>query len=427
MRRGLARMAVSAALIAALLTGCAGAGKDDGGQSGGRQTVPLTIWGAENDQAILREFADSFAEHYAEYADFDIQIGVESESTAKDTVLTDVEAAADVYSFASDQLSDLVNAGALQPLDPMEEVFQKYVGKSVEDIKKANTEGSVESAMMDGTLYAFPRTADNGYFLYYDASVISEEDAKSWDTLLAAAQRAGKKVGMTLASGWYDASFFYSAGFTTSLNPDGTTSMDWNKTADYTGVQVAEGMARIAGDPAFMAVADGDMANQLASGQLCAAVSGVWDADVAQKVFGDGYSAAILPTFTVAGEQVQQLAVVGCKLVAVNAYSEYVGWAVLFADWMTNEEAQMKSFEQNSTGPSNIKVMNTDIVQQNVAIATLGEQSNYGVIQSVGQNYWDPAKTFGEMVAKGVLKEGDTAGIQAALDTLVEGVTAPIQ
>ena len=49
------------------------------------------------------------------------------------------------------------------------------------------------------------------------------------------------------------------------------------------------------------------------------------------------------------------------------------------------------------------------------------------MIQSVGQNYWDPAKTFGEMVAKGVLKEGDTAGIQAALDTLVEGVTAPIQ
>lgn len=87
----------------------------------------------------------------------------------------------------------------------------------------------------------------------------------------------------------------------------------------------------------------------------------------------------------------------------------------------------MKSFEKNSTGPSNINVMNTDIVQQNIAIATLGEQYNYGVIQSVGQNYWDPAKTFGEMVAKGVFKEGDTAGIQAALDTLVEGVTAPVQ
>ena len=427
MKRGLAHMAVSAALVSALLAGCSWAGKEAGGQDGGRQTVPLTIWGAENDQEILREFADSFAQHYAEYADFEIQIGVESESTAKDTVLTDVEAAADVYSFASDQLAELVNAGALQSLDKMDEVFQKYVGKSVEDLKTSNTEVSVESATMNGTLYAFPRTADNGYFLYYDSNVISEEEAKSWDSLLDAAQRAGKKVGMTLASGWYDASFFYSAGFTTSLNQDGTTSMDWNGTADYSGVEVTEAMARIAADPAFMAVVDGDMANQLASGQLCAAVSGVWDAPVAQTAFGDGYSAAILPSFTVAGEQVQQLAVVGCKLVAVNAYSEYVGWAVLFADWMTNEEAQMKSFEKNSTGPSNINVMNTDIVQQNIAIATLGEQYNYGVIQSVGQNYWDPAKTFGEMVAKGVFKEGDTAGIQAALDTLVEGVTAPVQ
>lgn len=246
MKRGLAHMAVSAALVSALLAGCSWAGKEAGGQDGGRQTVPLTIWGAENDQEILREFADSFAQHYAEYADFEIQIGVESESTAKDTVLTDVEAAADVYSFASDQLADLVNAGALQSLDKMDEVFQKYVGKSVEDLKTSNTEVSVESATMNGTLYAFPRTADNGYFLYYDSNVISEEEAKSWDSLLDAAQRAGKKVGMTLASGWYDASFFYSAGFTTSLNRTGAPPMDWNGTADYSGVEVTEAMARIA-------------------------------------------------------------------------------------------------------------------------------------------------------------------------------------
>lgn len=61
MKRGLAHMAVSAALVSALLAGCSWAGKEAGGQDGGRQTVPLTIWGAENDQEILREFADSFA------------------------------------------------------------------------------------------------------------------------------------------------------------------------------------------------------------------------------------------------------------------------------------------------------------------------------------------------------------------------------
>ena len=50
----------------------------------------------------------------------------------------------------------------------------------------------------------------------------------------------GKKVGMTLASGWYLAGFYYGAGFTTGLNADGTTSMDWNGTSPsgVTGVQV---------------------------------------------------------------------------------------------------------------------------------------------------------------------------------------------
>ena len=49
---------------------------------------------------------------------------------------------------------------------------------------------------------------------------------------------------MTLASGWYNASFFYGAGFTTGLNDDGTTTMDWNGTSadGYTGVDVVKGM-----------------------------------------------------------------------------------------------------------------------------------------------------------------------------------------
>ena len=54
---------------------------------------------------------------------------------------------------------------------------------------------------------------------------------------------------MTLASGWYNASFFYGAGFTTALNDDGSTAMDWNGTSadGVTGVQVVQSMLGIAG------------------------------------------------------------------------------------------------------------------------------------------------------------------------------------
>ena len=391
------------------------------------ETIKLTVWGAEEDQNLLKELTDKFQETYKDQT-FDIQIGVESESTAKDTVLTDVEAAADVYAFADDQISDLVKAGALLKLDDYADALQ-LAGKTLDDVKTANVDGSIEAATVDGSLYAFPRAADNGYFLYYDSSVLTEEDVASWDSLLAAADKAGKKVGMTLASGWYNASFFYGAGFTTGLNEDGTTAMDWNGTSadGYTGVDVVKGMLDIAGNSAFMAIADGDISNQLASGNLVACVSGTWDGITAQNVYGDGYAATKLPTFKVGDAQVQQGSVAGYKFVGVNGYSENSGWAVLLADYISNEEAQQAFFDQRESGPSNKNVAASDSVKENVALGALAQQAEFAQAQKVGGKYWDPAQTFGELIAQGTLSADDDAAIQEALDNLVDGATAPIE
>ncbi|MGM9538790.1 MAG: extracellular solute-binding protein [Candidatus Onthomonas sp.] len=393
-----------------------------------KQDVSLRVWGAEEDQALLSELVEGFKAQYADYANFDIQIGVESESTAKDTILTDIEAAADVFAFADDQLVDLVNAGALQSIDALNDALVAYTGKSVDDIKAANGAGSVTAASKDGTLYAFPMGGGNNYFLYYDASVLTEEDVASWDGLLAAASAAGKQVGMTLASGWYNASFFLGAGFTTGLNADGTTSIDWNGTSasGYTGVDVVKGMLNIASNSAFMPIADGDISNQIASGKLCAAVSGTWDASAAQEAFGDGYAATKLPTFTCAGDQVQQGCFSGFKLIGVNAYSKQAGWAALLAEYLTNEEAQTARFEARQLAPTNTNAASNEAVSANVAIAASSAQDAFGVVQSVGGKYWDPTATFGEMIAKQQLSADDDAGIQSALDELVAGVTAPV-
>ena len=158
-----------AAAMALSCTVCVSAAEDE--------TIKLTVWGAEEDQNLLKELTDKFQEKYADQK-FDIQIGVESESTAKDTILTDVEAGADVYAFADDQLPDLVKAGALLKLDDYAEALQ-LADTTLDDVKAANVEGSIDAATIDGSLYAFPRAADNGYCLYYDSSVSSEEAAAS--------------------------------------------------------------------------------------------------------------------------------------------------------------------------------------------------------------------------------------------------------
>ena len=423
-------------LVGAMAISMAACGKtssstDNGGSGNAgtsNETVSLRVWGGEEDQNLLKELVEKFKKTYPDQK-FDIEIGVESESTAKDTVLTDVEAAADVFAFASDQIVDLNNAKALANIEDMDAALQNYAKKSVADIKAANGDGSVEAASIDGKLMAFPMTGGNGYFLYYDSSVISDEDAATWDTLLAAADKAGKKVGMTLASGWYNASFFYGAGFTTGLNDDGTTAIDFNGTSKdgYTGVQVTQSMLNIASNKAFMAIADGDVSNQIAGGTLAAVISGTWDAENAQKVFGDGYAAAKLPTYTLDGKQVQQGSVSGYKFLGVNAYSKNVGWATVLAEFLTNEESQATRFEQRQLAPTNKKVAASDEVSKNVAIAASAAQDAYGVIPTVSAKYWDPAKTFGEMIAQGSISATDEKAIQDALDTMVEGAKAAVE
>lgn len=144
---------------------------DAGGGSGELENVSLTMWGAEEDQAMLQEMIDAFKEEYKDKANFDIKLGVCSESEARDNITTDVESAPDVYAFASDQIQTLVAAGALQEvtLNP-EAVIEANGGQDA---------GAVKAATVDGKLYAYPETADNGYFMYYNKEYFTEDDIYS--------------------------------------------------------------------------------------------------------------------------------------------------------------------------------------------------------------------------------------------------------
>lgn len=433
MKKKLLSMLLCATMVATMATGCGSDAEDNDGGASDKQadntsseTVSLTLWGAEEDQDFLKDVVSKFEAKYSDQK-FDIQIGVESESTAKDTVLKDIEAAADVYSFASDQLADLVRAGALTNIDEVGEALSKG-GKTLDDVKAEHVDGAIDAASVDGKMYAFPTSQGNSYMLYYDSSVVSEEDAGNWDTLLAAADKAGKRVGMTLNSGWYNAAFFYGAGFTTGLNADGTSTMDWNGTSPsgYKGVDVVKSMLQITSDSAFKAIPDGKISDNIKSGDYCAVVSGTWDAGVAQDTWGDGYAAIKLPTFTVGSDKVQMHPAYGYKLEAVNAYSKNAGWATLLAEFISNEESQAAHFKSGVQIPTNKKALEDPSIEENVAVTAILSEADFGVIQEVGGKYWDPAKTFGEMIAKGTLKANDDKKIQEALDNLVSGVTAPL-
>ena len=415
--------AVSAVTAAGILTACGGgAASSAASQSAAAAPseassaaeswgdVKLTMWGAEEDQTMLREMADAFIAENADKGNITIDIGVQSESSAKDTVLADPEAAADVFAFADDQLNELVAAGALQEvlLNP-------------DDVKSRNLAGSVNAATMNDKLYAYPMTADNGYFLYYDKSVLSEEDVQSMDTLLAKADASGKKFMMSLNDAWYIYSFYAGAGLKATLADDGiNTVCNWNEAP---GADVTQAILDISTQPAFKSGADADIVSGIKDGSCCAAISGTWNAGTAEETWGENYAATKLPTYTLNGEQVQMASFSGYKLVGVNPHSSNVGVAMLLADYITNEDNQAKRFNDRKLGPSNIKVNESEAVQSAPAIAALAAQSDYATLQRVGANYWSSAQSLGEILAS-----GDTQGktTQQLMDDAVAGITAPV-
>ena len=373
--------------------------------------VTLRIWGSENDQAMLAQMGESFKEKYASEASIELVFEVQGESDCKDVLLADVLNAADVFAFADDQLISLAASGVLKQVD------------NADAVKSANLAEAVSAACVGDRLYAFPMTADNGYFLYYDKSVFTEEDVQTMDGILAAAEAAGKKVAMDWSSGWYTYSFFGNTGMEFGLNEDGVTNYcTWNGSGNgVTGEQVAEAMYNIAQSPAFASMVNGDFIAGVQDGSVAACVSGVWDAANVKAAWGENYAAVKLPTYTCGDTQIQMASFSGYKMVGVNSYSEHVDWAMKFADWITNEENQKLRFEMRELGPANINAAGSDAVKQAPAIQALLQQSEFASLQRVGNNYWGPMQTFGETLAAG---NPEGKALQELLDTMVEGVTA---
>lgn len=372
--------------------------------------VSLTVWGAEEDQALLAQIVEGFKQEYGGSAQFDITIVAESESSCKDTLLGDINNAPDVFAFVDDQLMALVAAGVLEPVP------------DAERIKSENAEGAVTAASVNDTLYAYPMTADNGYFMYYNKAYFTEEDVKTLDSMLAVAAENGKKVAMDWSSGWYLYSFFGATGMEVGLNDDGISNYcTWNSSeGSVTGVDVAEAMIAISANPGFGNMVDSDFVAGVQDGSVIAGVSGVWDSAAIEEAWGSDYGAVKLPTYTCGGQQVQMASFAGYKMVGANAYSENVDWALKLAEWITNEQNQTLRFEQRGQGPSNINAADSEAIQQSPAIQALLSQSSHASLQRIGGAYWEPVSNFGQDIAGGNVSGED---LQKMMDEMVEAIT----
>ena len=426
MKKKLLSAILSVSLLSVTLAGCASSEADnavdtgetdseiaqvDGNEQLESGKVELRVWAEEADIECLQKMIDSFEQKYAGQAEFSITIEASSEADARNNILGDIHNAADVFSMTDDQLYSLIASGALSPVANQDE------------IKNANLADSVLAASYNDTMYAYPFSADNGYFLYYNKKYLSESDVKTFDRILEVAAENEKKVTMDLSSGWYLYSFFGQTGLELGLNDDGVTNYcNWDsREGKIKGVDVAQALLDITTNPGFTSAGDAGLIEGAKTDTCIAGVSGVWNAVSIQEIWGNDYAACKLPTYTCNGQQVQMASFKGYKMFGVNAYSEHLGWAHKLADWITNEENQTLRFEERMQGPSNINAASSDAVSKVPAIAAVIDQSQYGVLQRVGNSYWNACSTFANTIIAG---NPDNMPLQDLMDRLANGIAA---
>ena len=420
MKKKILASLLTMAVLCTTLTGCGSTGQNEAQEAAESvQTesttddgvVTLTVWAEEANWDVLNQMIDSFKEKHAGEAEFEITLVQESDAETKNVLLGDIYNGADIFPFADDQLNSLVAAGALEPVP------------NASEIKEANLEDAVAACSINDTLYAYPMTADNGYFMYYNKDYFTEEDVKTLDGMLAVAEEAGKKITMDWSSGWYLYAFFGNTGMEFGINDDGVNNhCNWNTTeGSIKGTDIAQSLLNISASPAFANAGDSDFLAGAQDGSVIAGVSGVWNEVEVRKAWGDNYGAVKLPTFTCAGQQVQMASFKGYKMMGVNYYSKHKEWALKLADWFTNEENQNLRFVERSQGPSNKNAAASDAVNKVPAIQAVIAQSEFGVLQRVGNSYWDAMTEFGATMAAGNPSGMD---LQEIMDTLVADITA---
>ena len=379
----------------------------------------VKVWCSElvNDEgyAVTEQFEEQIKAFLAANPDYNstycFEVSGMSEADSASQVLTDIALAPDLFCFAQDQLARLVQADALaQPGQ-----------QATANVKASNDAISVSAASVAGQLYAYPLTSDNGYYMYYDKSVVKNpEDLAS---IVADCEAAGKNICFELENAWYTASFFMATGCISNwtMSEEGKfTSVEdtWNSDA---GVIAMRGMQIVTKSEYYV----NDSKTFEGAGIV---VTGIWNANTAEAVLGENFGVADLPSFTVDGETYHLGSFSGNKLMGVKPQEDSAKVAMLhkLAQYLTNTECQLERYDAFQWGPSNLEAQADPDVKANVSLLALAAQNEYAIPQgNIHGSWWDIAKLLGGE-SKNAGKD-NVEDLKAALDTYEDTINGLLQ
>lgn len=360
----------------------------------------LTVWSPQEDQDTgwLAKECDAFKAAHPNW-DITFNYGVCAEGDAKSTITQDVENSADVYMLANDNIPDLVAANAIAELG----------GSYLDYVNTTNSDSIVASVTYNDAVVAFPFTS-NTWFMYYDKSVFSDDDIKSFDTMLEKG-----KVSFPLSNSWYIQAFYVANGCT--LFGDGT---DEAAGVDFSGdkaATVTKYLVDLCKNPNFINDADGAGIAGLRDGSVNAIFSGTWDAESVKEALGDNMGVAALPTVNIGGTEGQMKSFVGSKAIGVNPNAENMQVAMSLAAFLAGENAQKDHYDMRNILPTNINIA---IADDPIATAVTKVMTDTSIMQplvSTMGNYWSPAENMGKALVAGEITADNAAEKTEAMNT----------
>jgi len=395
--------------------GSAEGGKVDVSMFGDEKDITLKVWAPEKGVTLAKKQVEEFKKMYPDISFKSIEVVAQGENDAGTQIVNDPNKAADVFSFPSDQLNKL---DAAKVLSPVSKAF-------LDDIKASNVELTVKSATMNDTLYAYPETNDNGYYLVYDKKVVSDEDAKTFEGVLKACKDNKKEFIMDCGNGFYSCVFAFTGGaLIDGFEEDGETQ----KFVEYDEDEAVETLMAFAKlmkeyKGTFKSLDPAQITSGFQNGTLGAGVDGTWNSVADQDALKDDFGAAQLPTINVNGTDKPMISMFGYKYIGVNAKTKFPRSAHILAYYLASETCQVQRAEELGWGPSNIKAQENDVVKNNSTLQAIAAQSANAVPQvNIAGTFWQAMGTMGNEMMKDGWKPEDKEATKKLLQDTIRDV-----
>ncbi len=411
-----------ALLLSAGLVACGGNGGNTDNKSDNTKTsestqkekVYLSLWVPSEQVEWAEERIEAFkADPSNANKDIKVDIQAAQEGDIQEKVKNDPEAAADVFFFSGDHLGVLYDGGYLYPYS--ESVSNYVKGTMPDNIYASGTVGE--------QLYGIPYTP-NTYFMYYDSSKITADDAKDLDKILEKG-----KVIFDIDNGWYQTAFWYGTGVR-FFGEDGKDPTQANLDSNE-GKIAAKAIRNYALNPNFINGGDVEIKSLFTkdnADNIVAVVGGSWISESLISSFGEDLEATMLPVFHYDGTEYYMYATGDWKKCGISKYTNKPIEAQQLALWLTNKDSALSKLQRFNEAPvltelnSNEVVLSNKIAQASIQ-QTAGDNKHVVLQPSISQmsNWWSAAESYGK-----ALIAAKDAGEEFS-DTLCEEWAAKLQ